>query len=66
MKTISTLTLFLFASTIGVAQLTYKTSWVGNTGGIPQKHIMHNVDNMYVRPDGAVYAITGWDEGALM
>ena len=42
---------------------TYHTSWVGNTGGIPGEHIMHDLSDMAVTPDGKVVAATTWDEG---
>ena len=40
-----------------------KNSWVGNTFGLPEKHIPHNIDNIYVTPSGKVATITGWEEG---
>lgn len=45
--------------------LNYSTSWIANTGGKPEEHIMHGVQNMYVRPDGRAIAITNWDEGGF-
>lgn len=42
---------------------TFSTAWVGNTGGTPDSHVMHTVDNAFVLPDGKVFAICEWDEG---
>lgn len=41
----------------------YTTSWIGNDGGYEQVHIPHDMLNIYVRPDGVVATICGWDEG---
>jgi hypothetical protein len=41
----------------------YQTSWIANDGGIPRTHVPHNIDALYVREDGLVATICGWDEG---
>ena len=41
----------------------YTNSWIGNTYGLPETHIPHSIDNLYVTPSGMVATITGWDEG---
>ncbi|WP_106828016.1 hypothetical protein [Parabacteroides pacaensis] len=41
----------------------YTTSWIGNDGGWEETHIPHDMLNLYVRPDGVVATICGWDEG---
>jgi hypothetical protein len=45
------------------AALSVSTSWIGNAFGTPNDHIMQTINYMYVRPDGAVAAITDWEEG---
>ena len=30
----------------------YNTSWIGNEGGTPTKHIPHTTEDLYVRSDG--------------
>lgn len=42
---------------------TVRTGWVGNTNGTPAGHVMHTINNAFVRPDGKVFAICNWDEG---
>ena len=63
MKTLTFFIIYFLSTTITFSQLGYKTSWIANSGGMPQDHIMNSVDNMFVRSDGTVYAITDWDEG---
>ena len=45
------------------AGVPYVNSWIGNTHGLPQDHIPHSIDNLYVTASGKVATITGWDEG---
>jgi Secretion system C-terminal sorting domain len=65
LKSILSLAIFVCLSHIQQAQLlnNYTNSWLGNTFGTPNKHILHSIDNMYVTPSGKVAAITSWDEG---
>lgn len=44
-------------------QFSYQTSWIGNDGGTEATHVPHSMDAMFVREDGMVATITGWDEG---
>lgn len=44
-------------------QFFYQTSWIGNDGGDEKSHVPHSMDAMFVREDGTVATITGWDEG---
>jgi len=53
----------LLKTSLMAQSISCTNSWVGNTGGKHTDHIMHNLENMYVRPDGAVYGITSWEEG---
>ncbi len=41
----------------------YLTSWLLNDGGVQANHIQHTMDNIFVRSDGMVATVTGWDEG---
>jgi len=41
----------------------YTTSWIANDGGIQAKHAQHNIEYMFVRPDGTIATSCGWDEG---
>ncbi len=41
----------------------YTNSWLGNTYGLPEEHIPHTIENLYVTPSGLVATICGWDEG---
>ena len=41
----------------------YLTSWIGNDGGNQKSHIPHSMENLFVRGDGLVATICGWDEG---
>ena len=51
-------------SVSGFAQsISVTNSWIANDGGTQGSHIMHNIDNMFVRADGTSYCITYWDEG---
>ena len=60
---IMALSLVTFSGASSAAPLSVSTSWLGNTYGTPAGHIMQTIDYMYVRPDGAVAAITDWEEG---
>jgi len=42
---------------------TYTTSWLGNTYGRPEEHILQDITDLAVTPDGKVVAATVWDEG---
>ena len=60
---------FLFSQSLSgdaVLQKTfegYSTSWIGNDGGYEEVHVPHDMLNMYVRSDGMVATVCGWDEG---
>lgn len=41
----------------------YQTSWIANNGGTPYSHIPHSMESIFVREDGVVASICGWDEG---
>lgn len=43
--------------------LNYINSWIANTGGTPQTHIMQDIRQIFVDLAGRTYAITDWDEG---
>lgn len=45
------------------AAITYSTSWLGNTDGIPEGHIPQDLSDLAVTPDGKVVGATLWDEG---
>ncbi len=48
----------------GLKQLTYTTSWLGNTFGFGDgKHVQNDVQYLWVKPDGTVYTGSNWDEG---
>ena len=36
------------------ATITYRTSWLGNTYGIPGQHVMQDIKNLAITPDGKV------------
>jgi hypothetical protein len=41
----------------------YVTSWLGNTfGGADGQHVQGHIQDMFVSPEGRVYATTWWDE----
>ena len=41
----------------------YTASWIANDGGKPADHIPHSMESIFVREDGTVATICGWDEG---
>ena len=45
------------------AAVEYTISWLGNTHGIPEDHILQDITDLAVTPDGKVVATTKWDEG---
>ena len=53
----------LLGSGSTLAALDYTVSWLGNTHGIPEDHILQNITDLAVTPDGKVVATTHWDEG---
>ncbi len=52
----------LLSSGAVYGQLSYRTSWAGNTFGGPSKWVQSNVQSMYVSPDGHVFTDSYWDE----
>ncbi len=55
--------LWLVATGSAQAAVSYSTSWLGNTNGIPEDHILQDITDLAVTPDGKVVATTRWDEG---
>ena len=53
----------LLGTSSTLAALDYTVSWLGNTHGIPEDHILQNITDLAVTPDGKVVATTHWDEG---
>ncbi|NET02923.1 MAG: hypothetical protein F6K61_20695 [Sphaerospermopsis sp. SIO1G1] len=43
-------------------QLTYQTSWVGNTIGKGELRVQNNIEAMYVTENGRIYTNSKWDE----
>jgi hypothetical protein len=41
----------------------YQTSWIANDGGAPRTHVPHSMESLFVRGDGTIATICGWDEG---
>lgn len=41
----------------------YTASWIANDGGKPADHVPHSMESIFVREDGLVATICGWDEG---
>ncbi len=41
----------------------YTASWIANDGGKPANHVPHSMESIFVREDGLVATICGWDEG---
>ena len=59
------ITLLLLCAGYAVAQEpTYRTSWIGNTFGAGDqgKYVQGHIQDMFVSPQGRVYATTWWDE----
>ena len=58
------LTVLVLASFSTVSgEIVTTTSWLGNTSGTPEGHIMQDITDLAVTPDGKVVAATPWDEG---
>src|SRR5258708_9356209 len=55
----------LLASALNIqAQLSYSTSWVGNTYGDNAHHVGNCARAIWVSPEGVVYTASLWDENA--
>ena len=50
-------------ASVHAAPVSYTTSWIANDGGWSQTHVPHDMLDMFVRADGTVATICGWDEG---
>ena len=55
-------------ATPALQPLHYTTSWIGNTWGFAPgynggKHVQNDIQQMWVKSDGTVYAGAAWDEG---
>jgi hypothetical protein len=54
--------LFLSNPITALAQLSYTTTWVGNTYGTEAAHVGNCARSMWIAPEGVVYTATMWDE----
>jgi hypothetical protein len=45
-----------------VPEMTYITSWLGNTIGNGKLRVQNNIEGMYVKNDGTIYTNSIWDE----
>ncbi|MFN7415568.1 MAG: hypothetical protein ACK5RT_17060 [Dolichospermum sp.] len=43
-------------------EITYITSWLGNTIGNGKLRVQNNIEGMYVKDDGTIYTNSAWDE----
>lgn len=54
---------FLFiCATVAEAQLSYQTSWIGNTFSGKSKWVQQDIADIFVTPDGRVFSNVFWDE----
>ncbi|MFM5886938.1 MAG: hypothetical protein ACKPFD_09895 [Dolichospermum sp.] len=44
------------------SEITYTTSWLGNTIGNSKLRVQNNIQGMYVQDDGTIYTNSFWDE----
>jgi hypothetical protein len=44
------------------SEITYITSWLGNTIGNGKLRVQNNIEGMYVKDDGTIYTNSFWDE----
>jgi len=44
------------------SEITYTTSWLGNTIGNGKLRVQNNIEGMYVKDDGTIYTNSFWDE----
>ncbi|MDB9486328.1 hypothetical protein PN492_07175 [Dolichospermum circinale CS-537/01] len=44
------------------SEITYTTSWLGNTIGHGKLRVQNNIEGMYVKDDGTIYTNSYWDE----
>ena len=44
------------------SEITYTTSWLGNTIGNGKLRVQNNIEGMYVKDDGTIYTNSYWDE----
>jgi len=54
--------LFLSNPITALAELSYTTTWVGNTYGTEAAHVGNCARSMWIAPEGVVYTATMWDE----
>ena len=52
----------LISATIGHAQVSYTTTWVGNTYSTIPTYVGNAMRSMWVAPEGVVYTSSAWDE----
>ncbi|WP_263416500.1 SMP-30/gluconolactonase/LRE family protein [Terriglobus albidus] len=59
---IACLFLLLISATISPAQVTYTTTWVGNTYSTVPTYVGNAMRSMWVAPEGVLYTASMWDE----
>ena len=52
----------LISATISHAQVSYTTTWVGNTYSTIPTYVGNAMRSMWVAPEGVVYTSSAWDE----
>jgi hypothetical protein len=52
----------LISATISHAQVSYTTTWVGNTYSTIPTYVGNAMRSMWVAPEGIVYTSSAWDE----
>ena len=52
----------LISATISHAQVTYTTTWVGNTYSTTPTYVGNAMRSMWVAPEGVIYTASMWDE----
>ncbi|RPH91902.1 MAG: hypothetical protein EHM72_18270, partial [Calditrichaeota bacterium] len=52
----------LIYSAVVTAQITYQTSWIGNTFSGKTKWVQQDISDIFVTADGRVFSNVFWDE----
>src|SRR5580704_16307862 len=52
----------LISATISHAQVSYTTTWAGNTYSTTPTYVGNAMRSMWVAPEGVVYTSSAWDE----
>jgi uncharacterized protein YjdB len=62
LKTVFVLFVLSITNRAFAQNLTYTTSWLGNSGAVNSLYVQEEMHNLWISPEGTSYVCTWWDE----